>query len=729
MKRLFSRLSFLYDKRSPIIFGAAAFILSLFVLFGGRTIGLSNNGDFARVMHASSLKFGESNPAFTFQDRYEIELTKPRLLQNAVTILFGDEGYSGYPSLQIPVVRASVVLNLLYNRLAGGPLTTYRIEMLGLMYVAMYALAIGFLTAQFTLKKRWLDFISKGLLLVVLCDAGYLTYFNSFYGEALQIILFVMLAALLLRVLLHPPRIADALITAIAAIAFGWSKFFNIPAACLFAVLIEDFIFLKTKKKAALFTGAATVAVLVVIYVSIPPWMNLQTKYNTIFFGILRETDAATSAEYLGELGLPEELARYRNTNYYVDGVAAAIETGGYENAVESVSDLQLCTFYIKHPGLLLRQTHISVLNAGSIRPVYLSNFDETAPKLTFSHRFSLWSDTRIVLGFDTWLGFIGTAAVFALTLIRLMKKQYTRFAITALLLGLAGIAAYFFFIPVISNGEGDLAKHLFALAHMADLMVLTVLIAALYELSCRKVGLYSVGALVLATCLTAAPVSLAARQLMSLHRTHSKVAPGAYVSFGVYDGDGLIWQVIETDGETATLVSVKSLGSASFSATGSSLWETSSLRSWLNADFLNSFSPKERAQLLTSDTTVLLSRGMRASAISGSYDFYFSHIPVLASRDYANAYQTIVQDTVSLPTIEQITALDQDRRRITLHESYWLQTPYFNNDYMTRIVLPNGFILMREVTEQAGIRPVIYINLSDSISGSGSLRKPFELG
>lgn len=730
MRGIYDKLSVFYDKRGAVCFGFAALVLMLFILFSGRTIGLSNNGDFQRIMDASSLQFDAPDGAFAFDSTYTITLTEPSAAGNISKILFGAEGFSNYPSLQIPVVRVSVVLNLIVNKLTGSDMSVYRIEILGLIHCVLYAAVLAFLFMQFSLKKRAFDILAKALTLIVLCDVGYLTYFNSFYGEGLQLIAFTFLAAMLVRLVLTLPRLADAFLSALGCIVFGWSKFFNIPAACVFAVLLFGIMLYKTKRKTHAAIGIVTLLALVAIYLSIPSWMGYQTKFNAIFFGALKDAEPSACEQYLNELDLPPEFIEFRNTNYYVEGIAAALEKSGGEKNLLAVSNLDIATFYLRHPDRLMNLMSLSLLNSDSIRPFYLSNFsNDDAPKLTLSHRFSFWSDTRAALGFDTWPGFIGVILVFSVTVFILMLKSGRKwYEPLFVLLLLMGILVYFFIVPFISNGEGDLAKHLFASASLLDLMVLFVLTAALHELSGRKVRLASAGCLVMVLCLAYTPVKSELLHVLRRNNPHNKLETGAYLAYGAYSDNPLVWQVAALDGGSATLLCADAIAGAPYAANGSNAWEASSLRQWLNTAFLSAFSERERAGLLLMENPVLLMRDTKGTASSGSRDFYFSPVPLLASRGYEDAYQTVVLDTVTLPDIDLIARLAEENTSITLEEAYWLETPYFNNSYMTRCVMPDGSILMRESDAHAGVRPVIDITASTIASGTGTYADPFVL-
>ena len=730
MRRFLDKLSVFYDKRGAVCFGVVSLALMVFILFGGRTIGLSNNGDFKRVMDASSLQFDADDSAFAFDNTYKINLTEQSAAGNIFKILFGAEGFSNYPSLQVPIIRLSVVVNLFINKVTGSDIPVYRIEVLGMLHCVLYAAVIMFLMLQLRLKSRVLDAFSKTIILIVLCDVGYVTYFNSFYGEALQLISLVFLAAMLVRIITNAPRLSDAILCALGCIVMGWSKFFNLPAAGVTAVLLFGIILIKTQQKVrAAAVGMVTLCALAVIYFSIPSWMSLQTKYNAIFFGALKDADTASCAQYLDELDLPRDFIRYRNTNIYVEGINRELEENGYDKDIMTVSNVDIALLYLRHPDRLLHAATVSLLNADSIRPFYLANYNNDAPKLTFSHRFSLWSDARAALGFDTWPGFVGVILVSGLTVLVLMKRSERKWYEVLFVLFLsAGILAYFFIVPYMSNGEGDLAKHLFASVQLTDLMILFVITAALHEWPIKKARLISAGCLTMTFCLVFLPLKAEISHTIRLTESHDFLETGAYASYGTYLGKELVWQVAEADSSVITLMCAEAIADAPFSTDGGNAWEASDLRQWLNTSFITAFTEDEYARLLCINNSVLLSHETKGMAASGNRDFYFSPVPSLASRGYEEAYQTVTQDIVTLPDIDFISRLAVSGADITQKEAYWLETPYFNNGDMARCVIPDGRILMREVTEQVGVRPVIYITAAAPLSGSGTYTNPFIL-
>ncbi len=718
-----------YREKGYLFYGAAAFVIVLCVLFAGGTIGLSNNGDYSRAMYASSLDYTytEAHNAFRFIDGYTIALSEDSATKNVCKILFGKAGLANYPSIQVVPIRISVVLNLICNKLSGGEMDVYRIGILGVLYAVLYALALVFLLAQFRLRRLWADVAAKCAVLFVLCDVGYVGYFNSFYGEALQIITLVFCAGCLLRVLLHEPDERDVFRCAAAAVLFGWSKFFNIPAAVLLALLLEGVLFFKTKRRAALAAGLASVAVLGAVYCIVPTWMDTETTYNAVFSGAVRGVEEQTGKEYLEGLGLPAEMICFQNTTYYVDGVQNRLETEGYAQALRALSKKDIAVFYAKHPARLLQLLDISVQNCGFIRPFYLSNYGPGQPRITQAHRFSLWSDLRLKLGFDSWAGNLGVYAAFLLAVwMQLRARRGPRMALTVLFS--AALLGYGFVVPVLSNGAVDITKHQFLFVELADFLLLYAFAAGLNGLSAHRTRTRAAVCLMLAVCcLAASPLHAQIVSIVGETRAHDRLEPGAYVRFGEYGGKMLTWRVTGVAGGTAALLCTESVCEKPFSA-GSDSWETSSLRAWLNGPFLQGFSVADQSRLQKTAHSVLLSHETKSRASAGSNDFYCTQIPALADWGSGSAYRCSVSDEVCLPDISMLSESARRGERISSFDCCWLDTPYFYGGYLLRCVFPDGYIYIREATAPAGVRPVIHIAAETSLLGSGSKNDPFVL-
>ena len=723
------RLEELYRKWCGPLFGVLALVIILCVLFAGDGIGLSNNGDFVRVMNASSLAFGARIPSHTYADTFVINLSRGSAPENVLAILFGTAGLRAYPSVHVIVVRLSVVLNLVLNKLMGWEMNTWHIQVLGVMHTLLYAAGIGFLLSQFRLRRVWQDALVKAAALVVLCDIGYVAYFNSLYGEGLEHIALIWCAAMLVRVLNRTPTAWDALWCALCAVVYGWAKFFNIPLAILALIVMEGIVLIRSGKRQALVFGGGALALLMAVWAVVPGWMDIETNYNAVFYGVVRNVDRETAESYLADLGLSTELADYQDTNYYLSGVLTSLEARGLRDEAESVSKADLLRFYLTHPGRLWEQTNLTALHTGLVRPYYLANHGEGYPLMTYSARMSLWGSLRDRLAFDTlWGAFAVTAAAIAMA-VSVWRKRVKPVWLALPLLALLGGLCFAYLMPVMLNGEGDFAKHMFAYVELTDLLLLAVLALSLDQagrgrqggLLCPAIGL------ALAAALAVPSLWSAAAGALRDSRSHAALEPGAYVTLGSYEGRPLTWLVAEERTDGFTLLCADEAIAMPFDGEGKNDWASSSLRRWLNGEFLDGFAPEELELLITGENPVILPDHLRSIAERGDLDFACSHIAVLADRVWDRAYQATVTDTVTLPGIDLAARLAREGRDLA-GRPWWLETPYCPSATMARYVGADGHIYFGDTTAARTVRPTVVIGAAEPLSGSGSRNDPFVL-
>lgn len=717
-----------YRRWNGLIFGILALIIVLCVLFAGEEVGLSNNGDFGRVMRASSLFFGETRPSYTYADTYIIDLGGDSWQENLGSILFGRAGLEEYPSLHVAWVRLSVVVNLVVNKLLGRDMWVYHMGVQGVMYALLYAFAIGLLCAQLRLRRLWQDVLVKCAVLLVLCDVGYVAYFNSLYGEGLEHTMLVLCVALLLRAMgRERPAAWDGLWCALAAVGYGWAKFFNLPLAILLVIVMEGAVFLRGGKRQALAIGGGAVALLLAVWTLVPGWMDIETNYNAVFFGVVRDTDRETAKSYLTDLGLPIQLAAYRNTNYYMGGLLPELEERGLRTAAESVTKGDLLRFYLTHPGRLWEQTKITALHCGMIRPYYLANYGPQRPQMSYAARMSLWSTARDWLALDTVWGNLAVFAAFAaLTWLTWRRRvNWPRLALP--LLALAGGLGYAFLLPVMLNGEGDFAKHMFAYIELADLLLLACLALALEGAGREKLPLAPALGGALALILILPPAAGEGTALWRANAAHDGLEPGAYVALGSCEGRELVWRVTEQTDGVFTLLCTDTGLVLPFDTSGGNDWRTSSLRGWLNGEFLTGFTLAERAWLQPQTHELVLTNRYKEDAELGHGEFSCSHIATLCARDTDRAWRVTVEDTVTLPDAALAAQLASAGEG--LRGEGWLETPYCPSYNLVRRLGADGHVYFAPADT---VRPVwleVSAALPEPVSGRGSVGDPFRLG
>ena len=216
----------LYNRYGNIFLGLLSFIIIAGVLFYGPDTGLSDNGDFNRVMKACSLSDKSMDRAFRYIGEYRINYRGATAGEKLANLLFGTENVRNYPSVQLVFVRISVLVNVLLNYICGTDPEVYRMSVLGTIYAIICSIIMMGIFREIKIKSQVADFLSKILIIFILCDCGYITYFNSFYGEAVQILALLLVVTGILRII-NRNRLAgvDILLIFSASVLYGWSKF------------------------------------------------------------------------------------------------------------------------------------------------------------------------------------------------------------------------------------------------------------------------------------------------------------------------------------------------------------------------------------------------------------------------------------------------------------------------------------------------------------------------
>jgi len=713
----------LYRRWGDLLFALLALVIILTVLFWGSSVGLSNNGDFGRVMNASSLMRTETRASFVFVDEFEIQVVESSLFSNVARVLFSTEGLRDYPSIHVLLVRLSVAANLALNHLTGVSLSLYRLGVLGAMTALLYVGLIFALFRQLKWKNIWAEIAVKAALLVMLCDIGYIAYFNSFYSESVQILGFLMILIFGIRLLKGQGSLGDFIGLTLAAVLFGWSKLINLPMGILLILAFGAIFLLRHygARFAVLKTcgvGFLGILVLLGVYFSIPKWMDFDTNYNSVFYSIVKDVEEEEAIRRLEALGLSGEMAVFSSTNIYVRGVRASFREAGFEEEFrEIISKFGLLRFYLGHPGLLWENIEMSLAHSGQIRPWYMSNYPAEYGRFVLSNQFATWTNLRSALAFDTaygnlmlWAGLFALFGTAPLTNLEGRKRLWAKLLALGAFFG-AGV--YALVIQMIANGEGDLAKHLFVYVQFVDLIVGLLVAGLLYSVACL-VETKRIEPMLRAFPLALALLVLLTPLLNSAVRTPRHVVPledaqvGDLVQLGSYGGQELRWLVVAVGEESKTLFAMDNVSYLAFDSGNRNDWTHSELRVWLNTVFLyEAFA--DTSDIMPFHRPIFLSAVNDYRREAGDRELYTFHIPRYAARGLERAYREYVIDRVQLPDIAMAAHLLVWGGNIG--GGFWLETPFYANGEMMRYVSRDRYILMRDALELAGVRPVIEVS------------------
>lgn len=443
---------------------AAGLGLLAYLLFIAPFAGVADNGDFLRVMLTGGLDYGVPDEAY--EDRF---------FGFAHQFFAYDHFFRGfYFSTQIILVAVARLLGYLFNS------SMFDIRVLSAFY-SLLLLAATYLLVRHNKYKSLITGAVLGLaLLFVFFDIGYTAYFNSLFGEPVSLVFLLLTLAFGLRLVNEEkPSRAVLWLYFISVLFLTCSKIQNAPVGILFAAIGLQFAGLQTQfswRRLVFWLSGAMVVISVVMYIAAPKDFKDINLYQTVFFGILKDSPDVKGD--LKALGLPEHLSVLADTNYFQSGTAIKQDDPSLRgDFYDRVSHSDVLFFYLKHPGRLIDKMEYAANNSMSIRPYYLGTYlkESGKPAGSLAMGYSGWSQFKNQHMPNSLL-FIALfyLAYYSVGLVEYVRssQKAVRLRIQLLMaVGLVGMVG--FMVPILGDGLADLGKHLFLFNVCFDMMII----------------------------------------------------------------------------------------------------------------------------------------------------------------------------------------------------------------------------------------------------------------
>ncbi len=453
------------------LFVAAAAVIIGWQLFVPPIVGLADQGDFVRIL--GPLGYAPVPPGPEHKYWY---LTRTFIQDVAYR-----QARWEIPTSEFIFARAALFI----NRLIHGRQQFFDLTLVGFVHAAAFLLALGRLFYVTRFLKLY-GFVWL-LILVIVTDVGYVSYFNSLYTEPASLIFFLswLAEALALSRAKQLP-IAALVRCTVFAVLLITAKVQNAPLCAPLAIYGVSVAQRITHPRRQLLVGcvaATLVGAGCFIYQALPATLRVTTSYNAVFSGILPYSQDRSVD--LKKLGLNPDYALYSGTLAWSKGTGVA--DGRLVLAIENeIGPVRLLTFYLEHPDHI-RRRFLALLRPGlSLRPEFCGNFDRTAgrPPGARSSALALWST------FHQDLGPVGAACIlFAIMLFVFcgivlfarsrglcsMQKRWLELATCVCTLCLIS------FVPPAFLDASDDVKHLFLFNVLID-TCFVVGVAALLE-------------------------------------------------------------------------------------------------------------------------------------------------------------------------------------------------------------------------------------------------------
>ncbi len=473
-------------------------VLILFMqLFSKPFTGVADNGDFLRIMGSIGLDYG--TPGESYEDRF-FNFAHREFAYNQFFRGF-------YLSSQLLLVAAARTAGWLWNSMY------FDIRVLAIIYSCLLLSAAYTLVAYykrilvFNDNKSWMEprstvqplnlskavatALMAALLLFVFFDIGYTAYFNSLYGEPVSQIFLLLICALGLKLALeNEPRPNMLLLFYVCILFLIGSKTQNAPIGLGFALLGVRYATIYSERgwrRLAYVLATVTAAASIILYMGAPREFKQINLYQTVFFGIMKNTSTAKAD--LQKLGLPEHLSVLAGTNYFEAGTAIKQDASSMKaDFYDRISHSDVMKFYLKHPSRLFDNLQAAAAYGTAIRPYYLGNFEKSEGRSPqeLSFVFSSWSELKYkYLPKQLWfmLLVMGLGAVIAIAEWLRAKRKQHRVAAELFFL-IAVLALFSFIIPVVGDGMADLSKHLFMFNVAFDVLLLALISWFMFRLA-----------------------------------------------------------------------------------------------------------------------------------------------------------------------------------------------------------------------------------------------------
>ncbi|GFZ32797.1 membrane protein [Clostridium zeae] len=445
-------------------------LICICTLFKEPVIGVADNGDFYRIISQSGLYHLSNNDNdifFGYFNRYY-----------GIYKYYNENGMM-LLSTQAILIRIALFLNEI---LKDGYI--FDIKYLAILYVITMDFA-----AYFIIKSLIIDIeLKRYKLLVVLlfvlifCDTSYIAYFNSFYGEAVNLSFFLLSIGLLLYIYTFNKLNTKYLILfSIISLIFIGSKQQLAPIGILYCLVLLRLLMITNDKNIRQTIKVLTGTFLVssaIFYFSIVGPFDYINRYHSMTRGVLlNEVDPE---KILNEFGINSQYSILAGNIFYKSMPVIDPNDNKLMNEFYSKYSFgSILKYYAKNPRAFGKIMSIASENAYSIKPDELGNYEKSAGK-SFGERssfFSLYSYLKSKylphnIGFTIFLIII--YFIFAINdyMSYRTKKDTKAQLIEEVFVFVFLVGVSQIFVSALGAGDADISKHLFMFNVSFDLMV-----------------------------------------------------------------------------------------------------------------------------------------------------------------------------------------------------------------------------------------------------------------
>ncbi len=462
---------------------AVASIIMIIMLFIPNYLGVADDGSISRVMKSAGVYYIQTEVSDIYNNYFVKEYSN---------VLSGYEVKDTYFNSQVVIVKAAVLLDDLITKDKF-----FDIRFLALIYGCLYVPAFYLLVKQACMR---VEKFSEGVVIafvgtLMFSDVAYLTYFNSFYPEAMWFIslMYCLAAALSFQTSRSSFRdLGSLFLIVIAGTVLTTSR----KQTAIIGILLGVFCLKLLYTRRHWFWGVFCVmAAFFLTFLSITCLINMNSdftetsKFHAMTRGVLFESD--NPAETLSEFGIDSsyEMLTDVSTYDYLPLVQAS-DIVLQKDFLDKYTIVDIATYYVRHPGSFFRMCDVAIKSCYGIRREYCGNYEASVgmPARAKSIFGSIWSTFKN----NSLPKTIGFLIVLVVAIIMLFGKGYSirltedrrstvfiDMMMVVLLICLSQAA-----VTIINSGDAEMVKHCFLISFGIDIMIYFVFAEIVHKIN-----------------------------------------------------------------------------------------------------------------------------------------------------------------------------------------------------------------------------------------------------
>nr|WP_286673900.1 MULTISPECIES: hypothetical protein [unclassified Clostridium] len=441
---------------------------------------MADNGDFYRVINKSGAYHLNKNSNDIFLGYFIKDYGIYKYNNDYANILI---------STQSIFVKSAIFLDSFFTKDY-----VLDIRFMSIMFLIIEAIGVYFFIKALINKvdNSKYKLIITLLTILIFCDTGYLAYYNSFYGESVNICCFLMSIGLLIYMIEFDKFTWYNLIAfGISSFLFFGSKQQLAPVGILISfIFIIIGVYTTNKPLTKILTYILAIIFIIssmVFYKSITGDFKYINIYHSMNRGILLNEDDPDSI--LEDFNISTQYSLLQETDFFEEiKLLDPYEEKLIDDYYEKFSLGKILEYYITHPKAFIKVLKISFNNGYSIRPKVIGNYEQSEHKEfgAKSYFFATWSTFKEKVIPKNMLFTVATIVIYLyLSTSRFLKaiknnnKKIQLKEITYFYVFLVGISQII--ISVIGAGDADLSKHVF-MYNMAFDLIFIYIISLIFE-------------------------------------------------------------------------------------------------------------------------------------------------------------------------------------------------------------------------------------------------------